>query len=88
MSEKFSRLTYKTVGQLGPDWQPQGVPSMRTQIVPVTPDLGYAALTHDVPAPSSGYFTATDAYNTESIEVCGYQFHKRPCDGELPADKK
>jgi hypothetical protein len=60
---------------------------MYTQVVPVTPDQGYGALTHNVPSPGSGYFSATDAYNNEYIKVCGYKFLKRPCDGNLPMKK-
>jgi len=89
MSETVKpRQTYLTVSQLGPDWQPQGVPSMYTQLVPVTPDQGYGALTHNVASPGSGYFNAVDAYDAESIKVCGYKFMKRPCDGDLPLKKK
>lgn len=88
MSETHSRSTYKLVSQTGPDWQPAGIPSMYTQIVPLTFDQGYEALTHAVPSPGSGYFNKTDAYNTDRIRVCGYQFVKRPCDGQIPFEKK
>jgi hypothetical protein len=81
------RQTYLTVSQLGPDWQPAGVPSMYTQIVPITPDQGYGALTHNVASPGSGYFNETDAYDNEYIKVCGYKFLKRACDGTLPLKK-
>lgn len=77
-------MSYKVVSQLGPDWYPAGVPSMYTQVVPITPDLGYGALTHNVEPPNSGYFDVSSAYNSNMIKVCGYKFLKRPCDGNLP----
>lgn len=83
------RQTYLTVSQLGPDWQPAGIPSMYTQIIPVTPEEGYGALTHNVPSSGSGYFSSTDAYNNVfPTKGCGYKFLKRACDGNLPMKKK
>jgi len=75
---------YDTLSQLGPDWSPKGVPNMYTQIVAITPNFGYEALTHAVATPpSSGYFDIDAAYNTDKIKTCGYKFAKRACDGGL-----
>jgi len=76
-------MTYARLRQTGPDWTPAGVPSMYTQIVPLTPDMGYKALTHAVPHPESGYFNAHNAYNPDLYRVCGYKFVRRACDGSI-----
>ena len=87
-SDVKPRSTYYLVSETGPDWQPQGVPSMYTQIVPITFDQGYNSLTHNVDIqPSSGYFDKTQAYNTDEIKTCGYRFVKRPCDRSIPHKK-
>lgn len=82
-SSRPTRTTYKLLKQTGPDWFPAGVPRMENQVVAASFNLGYKALTHAVPAPSAGYFDATDAYNVNKIKNCGYRFLHRRCDGDV-----
>lgn len=76
-------MVYLQVQDLGPDWQPQGIPSNYHQIVAITPPVTYSELMHNSPPSVSGYFEFPTAYDTDRIKECGYKFVKRVCDGRL-----
>lgn len=83
--QNTSSRYYQTLRQSGADWYPTKSTRQNIQIVARTPDESYNALTHNIEATGSGYFSVSDAYNNifPTDGQCGYDFVNRGCDGDL-----